>query len=181
MAHVGFKQHAPSAAEADIAAFEVFFHAHERPIFAYLWRMAGDEQTAYDLCQETFLRAWQRFTRVATYDKPAAWLFRVATNLALNSAQRRAVRERERVVAVALPGGDASDPADQIVGADLIQRTLQTLAPRRRAVLILHDAAGLSTAEVAEALGMRQGAVRMALSRAREEFRVRYAREDGIV
>jgi RNA polymerase sigma-70 factor, ECF subfamily len=178
MAHVGLGQRAAPAVEADVTAFEAFFHAHERSIFAYLWRMTGDEQAAYDLSQETFLRAWQRFARVAAYDKPAAWLFRVATNLALNSAQRRAIRERERDAVAPSLGGDASDPADQIAGAD---RTLQTLSPRRRAVLILHDAAGLATAEVAEALGMRQGAVRMALSRAREEFRLRYAREDDIV
>jgi hypothetical protein len=46
---------------ADVDAFEAFFGRHERDIFGYPWRLTGDEQSARDLTQETFLRAWQRF------------------------------------------------------------------------------------------------------------------------
>src|SRR5215470_1657296 len=74
-----------------LAAFEAFLQGHERDVFRYLWRLTGDEQTAYDLCQETFIRAWQHFTKVSAYDNPGAWLFRVATNLALNHRLRRAL------------------------------------------------------------------------------------------
>ena len=42
-------------------SFEVFFQARHRAIFAYLWRMTGEEEAANDLCQETFLRAWRQF------------------------------------------------------------------------------------------------------------------------
>src|SRR5215472_11574409 len=62
---------------------ERFIRDHERPILNYLWRMTGDEQSAYDLTQEVFLRAWQHFATVRRYDQPRAWLFRMATNLSL--------------------------------------------------------------------------------------------------
>lgn len=174
MATMKARQYAANAAgSADEAAFEIFMRAHEGAIFAYLWRMTGDEQIAYDLSQETFLRAWRRFARIATYERPAAWLFRVATNLALNHAQRRNMHRHDALLrSPAEATGD--DPAARIAEADLVLRTLQALAPRRRAVLVLHDASGLTTREVANALSMRPGAVRMALSRAREEFRLRY-------
>ena len=53
-----------------LPSFEAFFRRHERNIFGYLWRMTGDEQAAYDLSQETFVRAWQHFDRIASYERP---------------------------------------------------------------------------------------------------------------
>src|SRR5579885_3557640 len=41
--------------------FERFFLQHEPCLTGYLWRMVGDDATACDLCQETFIRAWQHF------------------------------------------------------------------------------------------------------------------------
>ncbi len=62
--------------------FERFVQTYEHLILNYLWRMTGDEQSAFDLTQETFLRAWQKFAALKDYDLPKAWLLRVATNLA---------------------------------------------------------------------------------------------------
>src|SRR5262245_14260903 len=90
------------------AAFEAFLQGRERDVFGYLWRLTGDEQTAYDLCQETFIRAWQHFAKVKTYDNPGAWLFRVATNLVLNHRQRRAPPTRPTTEL-----GEDEDPASE--------------------------------------------------------------------
>src|SRR4051812_1776109 len=73
-----------TSAELLLGDFEAFFARHEREVVGYLWRMTGDEQAARDLTQETFLRAWQRFDQLRGFDQPKAWLFRVATHLALN-------------------------------------------------------------------------------------------------
>src|SRR5262245_12396128 len=56
---------APASSDA-IAGddFERFLREHERPILNYLWRMTGDEQAAFDLAQDVFLRAWQRFATI---------------------------------------------------------------------------------------------------------------------
>lgn len=56
-----------------LESFETFFRRYEQDIFGYLWRMTGEEQTAYDLSQETFLRAWQRFERLRGYDVSGAY------------------------------------------------------------------------------------------------------------
>jgi RNA polymerase sigma-70 factor, ECF subfamily len=157
-------------------AFVAFVHAHERPILNYLWRMSGDEQSAYDLTQETFLRAWQRFERVRGYEDPRGWLFRVATNLALTAHARRRAQISESALGGAEPS--ASDPAWRLAEADQVRATLRQLNPQRRAALLLREVYGLSCAEVAKSLGISEPAARMALSRAREQFRDLYLRAD---
>jgi RNA polymerase sigma-70 factor (ECF subfamily) len=171
------------------AEFEAFFRRHHQDIFSYLWRMTGDEQAAYDLSQEAFIRAWQRFTALQRYDHPAGWLFRVATNLALKYLRHRRIVTRLAPASLhddATPA-DLDDPgaahyadhAEQVVQDDLVRRVLLALSPRPRAVLVLHDVYGLNSDEVAQTLHMTRAAVKMMLCRAREQFRVRYRRQEA--
>lgn len=159
--------------------FEAFFSRYEQQVFGYLVRMTGDEQTARDLSQEAFLRAWQHFDQLQTYDHPSAWLFRVATNLALSHLRRRG----SPVGSAKLLGDDdgpaRSDPAWRFIERDLIEQTLLELPPKQRAALVLREVYGLSCQEVAQALSMSRDAVKMSLWRAREQFRVRYVRGGG--
>lgn len=158
--------------------FESFFRRHERDIFTYLWRLTSDEASAYDLTQETFLRAWQHYDKVAGYERPGGWLFRVATNLALNHLRRTRspsgaavmLSERDRV-------GD--DPARRIVESDQVRRALTALAPRQRASLVLREVYGLTGEELAATLGVSAGAAKTLLWRARAEFRTRYLGDLG--
>ena len=163
-----------------VLSFEGFVREHEYRVLNYLWRMTGNEQTAYDLTQETFVRAWQRFETVRQHESPRAWLFRVATNLAI-SHHRRAVKP----VGAAVPLEDehdvpsASDPARRLVESDAVRRILLQLSPKRRGALILREIYGLDTEEIAQTLGMKASAVRVALYRARDQFRELYLREGG--
>ena len=169
----------------EIGEFEQFFRAHERDIFTYLWRMTGDEQAAYDLTQETFLRAWRRFARIRDYERPGGWLFRVATHLALNHlrARRTALGGAISLDAVgnarqALPfSPSASDPGSRLANADAVRRALMAIPHRQRAALVLREVYGLSCEETATALGISAGAAKTLLWRARGEFRSRYAEE----
>ena len=163
---------------APTAGYDAFVHEHERAILNYLWRMMGDEQGAYDLTQEVFLRAWKRFDTVREYERPRAWLFHVATNLALTALSRRRPLLSEMALAEER-GPEMSDPARRLAERDLVRATLQRLNPQRRAALCLREVYGLSCAEVAKALGVSETAARMTLSRAREQFRELYLREEG--
>ncbi len=171
--------HIDSAASAlQLPSFEAFFRQHERDIFGYLWRITGDEQAAYDLSQETFVRAWQHFDRIASYERPGGWLFRVATNLALTHQKRAAAP-----VGAAQPfstGNEpsVSDPAWRLAESEAIRATLLALPPQQRAALVLREVCGFSCAEVAEALGVTLAAAKMTLSRGRDAFRARYTREE---
>ncbi len=161
-----------------LSDFEQFFREYEPRITGYLWRMVGDEGTACDLCQETFIRAWKHFDTLQTVQQPVAWLFRVATNLALNH-----VRARTRGVQAVLPLTDAtvpagSDPATRFAEADLVQGILAELPPKTRALLVLRDVYHFGFDELGTMLNLSPTATRMALSRARAQFRDRYLQEE---
>jgi RNA polymerase sigma-70 factor (ECF subfamily) len=168
-----------SGALASTEAFDRLFERHERQVFGYLWRMTGDHALASDLCQETFLRAWQRFDRLSTYENALGWLLRVATNLAID-----AQRGRRRLLLLTAPLDDenepvAGDPTGSVADRELVGQILQGLAPRARAALVLREVYGLSLDEVAQTVGATPVATKKMLSRAREQFRVAYLREDG--
>jgi RNA polymerase sigma-70 factor (ECF subfamily) len=161
-----------------LPAFEAFFRRHEREIFGYLWRMTGDEQAAYDLSQETFVRAWQHFDRIASYDRPGAWLFRVATNLALTHQRRAAAPVGAAQSFSTGIDPSISDPSWRLAESDDVRATLLALPPQQRAALALREVYGFSCAEVAETLGITLAAAKMTLSRARDAFRARYTRQE---
>jgi RNA polymerase sigma-70 factor (ECF subfamily) len=167
---------APVARGVDGDPFEAFIAAHEGALFAYLWRMTGDESAAYDLRQETYIRAWRHFDRVRGYERPLAWLYRVATNLALN--ERRDRRPSASLTSVELDPAQ-SDPAWRLAERDLVRATLLALPPRERAALALREGQGLACDEVAQALGLTPAAARTLLWRARDHFRELYARADA--
>ncbi len=158
---------------------EQFIREHERQVLNYLWRMTGEEQASYDLSQEVFLRAWRHFDTIRRYDRPHSWLYRVATNLALSYIRSRSVRLG------ALQSEDtdsepfAADPASQLAESDHVRLTLLRLPAKRRAALVLREVYGLSVGEIAEVLRTSDASVRMALHRARLQFRTAYRREEA--
>jgi RNA polymerase sigma-70 factor (ECF subfamily) len=174
------KQQANAGAGSGVnsADYDYSIHAHERPILNYLWRMTGDEQAAYDITQEVFLRAWQHFEAIRGYEQPRGWLFRVATNLALTHQRRRPAGREDELREANDPG--SSDPAWRLAERDLVRDVLLRLSPKRRAALVLREVYGLTAAEIAGVLGMNGAAVRMAPHRAREQFREVYLREEDV-
>ena len=173
----------PDVSRAEIGAFEPFFREHQRDIFTYLWRMTGDEQAAYDLTQETFLRAWRHFARVHDYERPGGWLFRVATHLALNHLRGRSTSLGSALsldTPVANHIGVSSmspDLSATIADADMVRRALMAIPSRHRAALVLREVYSLSCEEIATVLGVSAGAAKTLLWRARCDFRGSYQKE----
>ena len=157
------------------SAFEPFFREHERAVYACLWRLTGDAQAARDLTQETFIRAWRHFEQAQSYERPLAWLLRIATNLAFSHYQRESSRRAvstDRLADADTPS--RSDPMRGLAERDLVQRTLLELPPNQRAALVLREVYGFSCEEIGSMLGASRDAVKMALFRGREGFRRRY-------
>jgi len=155
--------------------FEPFFREHERAVYACLWRLTGDAQAARDLTQETFLRAWRHFEQAREYERPLAWLLRIATNLAFSNHHRES--SRRAISTEALSDADTparSDPMRGLAERDLVQRTLLELPPNQRAALVLREVYGFSCEEIGGMLSLSRDAVKMALFRGRDGFRRRY-------
>lgn len=153
------------------------FERHHAAIFAYLYRLVGDRETANDLTQETFAKVYETRGRLAGVDNQRAWIYRIATNLAINASKRN-----RRFRWLSWQHGDgleraSLDAAGQSETRLAVEQALTALPAEYRAPLLLYSHDGWSVQEVATALGISQGAVKTRLYRAREMFRRAYAAE----
>lgn len=140
------------------AAFDEFVRAQSGPLFGQAYLLTGQYQEAQDLVQETLVRVWQHWDRVAGYDEPAAWARHVLHNLAVSrwrKLRRRAAADVQR-----------STPPPDIGHLDVVA-ALARLPARQRRAIVLHDVVGLDVEAVAAELGSPAGSVRAWLSRGR--------------
>jgi RNA polymerase sigma-70 factor (ECF subfamily) len=147
--------------------FDEFYQDHVGDVVAMAYALTGDLAGAQDLAQEAFCRAWQRWTRIAGYDDPLAWVRRVATNLA-RSRWRRLVTARRHLLSASAP-----EPAPDL-GAEHVAlvAALRTLPERHRHAIVLHHLVDLPVVEVARELGVAEGTVKSWLHRGRAALAV---------
>ncbi len=179
---------------ADVQERELADLERYRPeLTGFCYRMLGSPFDADDAVQETLVKAWQAMDRFEGRSSVRSWLYRIATNVCLDSLRagtRRALPMdlSAPVPSTTAPGiplpeatwvqpiGDASvatgsDPAERAVLADSIRlafvAALQHLPPKQRATLILREVLAWSAADVAELLDTTVVSVNSALQRAR--------------
>ena len=151
-------------AEAD--AFAWFFTSEYPQVVRLLTVVLHDDAAAEDLAQEAFVRLHRNWAKVAEYESPEGWVRRVALNRAFS--WRRRESRRPRLELAASPGED-SVPAPTGEREDVL-RAVRALPPRDRALVALYHLEDRPLAEVAEVLGMREGAAKVALHRARRRL-----------
>lgn len=168
----------------DTAAFDVLFRRWSGPLLRYLERMVRDLAVAEELVQEAFIRVHEARERYRPQARFSTWLYRIATNLALNELRRprhRAVH-RSADAADAPPlvatGPGADDVVEARRRAGAAQRALGDLPEKQRAALCLAAVEGLSYAEVAEALDVTEKAVKSLVHRARTSLAQRLGPEE---
>jgi RNA polymerase sigma-70 factor (ECF subfamily) len=154
------------------AEFEAIFHAYQQPITTFLSHLTGNTEQAEDMAQDTFLRAYHALLRGEHVKHPKAWLYCIATNVAKDQWRRaRLLRWLPLADDAPEPGLRVPDHAASAAEQLAVQSALTQLQPNYRVPLVLHLCEGLSITEISEVLGIKQGAVKMRLSRAREQFR----------
>jgi RNA polymerase sigma-70 factor (ECF subfamily) len=151
----------------DEARFEAFYRRHAGSVWSYLYRMTGNGSVADDLLQKTFFRFLRANPVLAGEEHLRRWIFRTATNLALDHF-RETKRERAR-------SGEAIDtPAPAMEGRDVLRHDMMKvfgeLKPRERALLWLAHVEEADHEEIADAIGVRTGSVKVMLFRARKHL-----------
>ena len=142
-----------------------------RCAYRIAFRLIGSREEAADIAQEACARAYSRWNRVGGFDSPAAWVTRVAGNLALDLLRRRRTASRHvenRSAAVSQPDGDRVD----------LQRALLALPRGQRQVVLLRFVADLPEAAVAAALGCSVGTVKSQASRGLAALRTSLGTKD---
>ena len=153
---------ARAAAAGDLAQFEALYRATAARVHTLARRLLGADR-ADEATQEVYLRAWRKLASWRGEASASTWLHRVALNVLVDLAARRAPPEtgaEERLAAL---------PAAHVPpGARLeLEEALATLPGGARAVFVLHDVEGLGHADVAERLGCSVGTSKSQLHRAR--------------
>ncbi|MFJ4099323.1 RNA polymerase sigma factor [Amycolatopsis japonica] len=154
----------------DQAAFATIYRQHSVPIFRYLRMRVPSAAAAEDLTSEAFLRAWRKLPDF----QPGAgsftgWLYTIADNLARD--YRKSARYRRELL-----DGEDHDGPDHLGGAEqlalarieaaALRRSLADLSEPQRQCLLLRFFAGLTVAEVAEAMNKNPNSVRALQHRA---------------
>ena len=147
------------------------FDAHDDRLYALARRLTASADAAGDLVQETFLRAAQSWTSVPDgASNEEAWLVRVLINIRRDEWRRAAVRKRS-AGALRAPEASGANIESALIAKQAVWSALDTLHPRRRAIVILCELEGKSPAAIASLLGLRGVTVRWHLSMARRELR----------
>lgn len=154
------------ATDARLSGFEAFFREEYPRLVALLVAVTGNRSVAEELAQEALLRAHVRWSRIVRYERPGAWVRRVALNLASHHRNRR--RSEQRAVD-RLGRQRPSEPyayADGSAGDDF-WALVRRLPPRQAAAVALHHLEDRPVAEVAVILGCAEGTAKAHLHKGR--------------
>ena len=170
----------------DTESFEALLRRHRTPLLNYFSRMVQDPALAEDLAQELFLRVYQARERYQPEAMFTTWLYRIATNLALN-----AIRDRKPAEVAAEHAGEDlrdgepwvarwPDPRptveQRLIQADrerMVRNAVEALPEKQRAAVILHKYQEVDYRQIARILEVSESAVKSLLFRADETLRVR--------
>ena len=149
------------------ADFDAFYAATSASAVRALHALTGDLAEAQDVVQEAYARAWQRWSSIQRYDRPEAWVRRVASRLAVSRRRRAKVGLAKLRRHGLLPDVPALQP-DHVALVDALRR----LPEDQRRAVVLHHIADLPLAAVAAECGVAEGTVKARLSRGRAALAV---------
>jgi RNA polymerase sigma-70 factor, ECF subfamily len=170
----------------DDASFDFLLQKYRSPLVNFLHRMVRDAATAEDLAQEVFLRVYRARKQYTPSAKFTTWLFRIATNLALNSVRDN--RYAKLAVPLDAPADEDSAPMElptremrideHMIERDrteFIRRAIASLPEKQRAAVLLHKYEEMDYGEIARILDCSESALKSLLFRAYENLRLQLA------
>ena len=177
--------------EGDQQSFELLLQRYRTPLVNFLYRMVRSREQAEDLAQEVFLRVYRAREDYEPSAKFTTWLFRIATNLALNSLRDHRYQKLEismdaPIVADAEDGDERPmEVADEHPDIEqhlveetrkkMIRHAIEKLPEKQRAAVLLHKYQELDYAEISKILRCSESALKSLLFRAYETLRVELA------
>src|SRR6266568_5138729 len=168
----------------DEQSFALLLHRYRSPLVNFLYRMVRNREQAEDLAQEVFLRVYRAREDYVPSAKFTTWLFRIATNLALNSMRDNRYQRMElsldAPVTVDAVDGDEQHPnIEQHLVEEtrrkMIRHAIEKLPEKQRAAVLLHKYQELDYGEISKILECSESALKSLLFRAYETLRVELA------
>lgn len=169
--------------QGDAESFEVLLRRYRAPLVNFFVRMVHDRALAEDLAQEVFLRVYQARHRYQPEARFTTWLYRIATNLALNAIRDRkgsvasnGFHEQDSESEVARVVDEKPVADQQMMQSDrehIIREAVEALPEKQCAAVILHKYQDVNYRQISKVLGVSESAVKSLLFRAYESLRER--------
>jgi RNA polymerase sigma-70 factor (ECF subfamily) len=169
----------------DQSAFDYLVQKYRRPMLSFMYRMVHNTAVAEDLAQEVFLRVYRSRENYEASAKFTTWLYRIASNLAVNHARDTRHQRPENTVSLDEPDqetGLTMDVPDNSLTAEeaivrrerlaAIRQRVQALPERQRIAVIMHKYQQMDYHQIAEVLKLSESAIKSLLFRAYETLRV---------
>ena len=166
------------------SAFEYLVQKYRRPMLNFMYRMAHNSAAAEDLAQEVFLRVYRSRESYEATAKFSTWLYRIATNLAVNHARDTRPERPENTVSLDEPDdetGRTLDLPDRTPSAEqqlmqrerlaAIRKRVQALPERQRIAVVMHKYQQMDYRQIADVLKLSESATKSLLFRAYESLR----------
>jgi RNA polymerase sigma-70 factor (ECF subfamily) len=168
----------------DESAFAYLVHKYRRPIVGFMYRLCHNPSTAEELAQEVFLRVYRSRTTYEPSAKFTTWLYRIATNLAVNHARDTRHERAENTVRLDEPDqetGTTPDLADESLTVEermlrrerlaAIRSKVNALPERQRVAVVMHKYEQMDYRQIADVLKLSESATKSLLFRAYETLR----------
>jgi RNA polymerase sigma-70 factor (ECF subfamily) len=169
----------------DQPAFDYLVQKYRRPLVSFMYRMARNAAAAEDLAQEVFLRVYRSRETYEASAKFTTWLYRIATNLAVNHARDTRHERAEVTVSLDEPDeetGTTLELPDEGLTAEqtmvlrerllAIRSKVEALPERQRLAVIMHKYQQMDYKQISEVLKLSESATKSLLFRAYETLRV---------
>ena len=168
----------------DQSAFDFLVQKYRRPLVSFMYRMARNTAAAEDLAQEVFLRVYRSRHSYEATAKFTTWLYRIATNLAVNHARDTRKERPEVTLSLDEPDeetGTTMDLADATMTAEealvrrerlaAIRSKVEALPERQKLAVIMHKYQQMDYKQIADVLKLSESATKSLLFRAYETLR----------
>ena len=168
----------------DQGAFDFLVQKYRRPLVSFMYRMARNTAAAEDLAQEVFLRVYRSRQSYEASAKFTTWLYRIATNLAVNHARDTRKERPEVMVSLDEPDdetGTTMDVADSKMSAEeslvrrermlAIRSKVEALPERQKLAVIMHKYQQMDYKQIADVLKLSESATKSFLFRSYETLR----------
>ncbi len=164
------------AQAGDAEAFDQVMMIYQRQVLATAWRLLGEVEDAKDVGQEVFLKLYRFLPRIKSDRDLGPWLYRVTVNACNDMARKRrpgitSLQSESELIDIEIQDDTVETEMEWSSYRRVLHQALRLLAPKERAALVLRDIEGLSTAEVARALGSSPATVRSQVSSGRMKIK----------
>ena len=149
--------------KGDSAAFDELVTRYRTRIFGMIYNMVHNEQDAWDLAQDSFLKAWKSIGRFRGQSSFYTWIYRIVTNVTIDWLRKKQVKGT----------GAEFDDAVRMERQEIrarIDAAIEQLSPEHRAVILMKETEDMQYHEIAEALGCSIGTVMSRLFYARKKL-----------